>query len=121
MIDPSPAPPAARPRRRPDPPAVFARVRHGLALLVVLIAAVVLATGHGQVCSGVLTPSGAVVSACRPPTVSDGVAVVFALLVLLLLVPDLAEFGVPGLLTLKRRVAEGRVAWVGILLAILLK
>ncbi len=98
-------PPSGR-RRWPDLVTALAWARRGLAVLIVLVAAAVLAAGHGRVCTDVLTQSGTVVPTCRPPTVGDGVVVAFALLVLLLLIPDLAEFGVPGLLTLKRRVAE---------------
>jgi hypothetical protein len=103
VTEPTPVPP---PPNRLDVVAALAWVRRGLALLVVLAGAVVLAAGHGQVCTDVLTQAGQVVPTCRPPTVSDGVVVAFTLLVLLLLVPDLAEFGVPGLLTLKRQVAH---------------
>jgi hypothetical protein len=47
-----------------------------------------------------------VVRTCRAPSVGDGEVLAFGLLVLLLLLPDLTEFGVPGLITLRRRVSE---------------
>jgi hypothetical protein len=98
-------PPRVRPRWIPSP-AVLTWARRGLVVAVVLAVAITLAAGRGRVCSDALTNAGAVVRTCRAPSVGDGEVVAFGLLVLLLLLPDLTEFGVPGLITLRRRVAE---------------
>jgi hypothetical protein len=47
-----------------------------------------------------------VVETCRAPQATDGLVIGYALFILLLLAPDLAELGVPGLFTLRRRVEE---------------
>jgi hypothetical protein len=59
------------------------------------------------VCRDKLTSTGAVVEVCGPVGTEDVVLVGFALLVTLLLVsPDLSEFSIPGLVSIKRRLAE---------------
>jgi hypothetical protein len=80
--------------------------RRGLAVAVVLVAVVLLATGHGQACSDSITTSGAVLRTCRAPQAGDGLVIGYAVFVLLLLAPDLAELGVPGLITLRRKVDD---------------
>jgi hypothetical protein len=87
-------------------PGWFDRVRRGAAMLAVLVAVGFIAAGRAQVCSDSVTGSGAVVTTCRAPQASDGLVIAYALFILLLLAPDLAELGVPGLLTLRRRVDE---------------
>ena len=87
-------------------PTRFDLGRRGVALLVVLVAVALVASGRGRVCAESVTGAGAVVSTCRAPQATDGVVLGFGLLVLLLLAPDLAEVGVPGLFTLRRRVEE---------------
>lgn len=82
------------------------RVRRGGALLAVLVAVGLIGAGRAKVCAQAVTGSGAVVTTCRAPQASDGLVIAYALFVLLLLAPDLAELGVPGLLTLRRRVNE---------------
>jgi hypothetical protein len=82
------------------------RLRRGLALLAVLVAVGFVAADRARVCAQAVTGSGAVVTTCRGPQASDGLVIAYALFVLLLLAPDLAELGVPGLLTLRRRVDE---------------
>jgi hypothetical protein len=96
------------PRRRPvrGRTTWLDRVRRTLALLAVLVAVGIVASGRGRVCSESVTGAGAVVTTCRAPQATDGVVIGYALLVLLLLGPDLAEAGVPGLFTLRRRVDE---------------
>jgi hypothetical protein len=99
-------PPPPRRRWAPPPDMILVWLRRGLVVAVVITAAVVLATGHGRVCSDAVTNAGAVVRTCRTPSIGDGEVLVFGLLVLLLMLPDLSEFGVPGLITLRRRVSE---------------
>ncbi len=76
-------------------------------------AASVLASGWA-VCEQRLATVGAqaVVEVCRPPAMSDLPVVGGVVVVLLLLLPDLAEVGLPGFISLKRRVedTEGRLA-----------
>jgi hypothetical protein len=81
-------------------------VRRGLAVAVVLFAVASIAGGWGRVCSEATTPDGRVVETCRTPDATDALVIAYALFVLLLLAPDLAEVGVPGLFTLRRRVEE---------------
>jgi hypothetical protein len=98
--------PPERPRRMPPPGVLLTWLRRAAVVLVMVTVAVALASGHGRVCSDAVTGAGAVVRTCRTPSVGDGEVLAFGLLVLLLLLPDLTEFGVPGLITLRRRVAE---------------
>jgi hypothetical protein len=87
-------------------PAGLDGIRRGLALLIALAAVVAVATGAVVTCSDVVTTSGAVVRTCRAPQFGDGLVVAGLVVLLLLLLPDLAEIGVPGLFTLRRRVEE---------------
>jgi hypothetical protein len=52
------------------------------------------------------TGTNAVVRVCRPLAITDPPVAGALLLVVLLLLPDLAEVGIPGFLTLKRRVEQ---------------
>ena len=99
-----PVPAGARTGRRRSRPIDHAR--RGLALLTVVVGVVLVATDHARVCSDVLTATGQVVATCHAPEATDGIVLAYGLLVLLLLGPDLAEVGVPGLFTLRRRVDE---------------
>ena len=87
-------------------PGLLDWVRRALAVLVALGAVVTIATGLVEVCSDTLTSTGTVVRTCRSPQLPDGLVVAALVVLLLLLLPDLAEIGVPGLLTLRRRVEE---------------
>jgi hypothetical protein len=95
--------PARRRRVRSGP---IDRVRRTVALLAVVAGVALVATGQAKVCSDNLTGSGQVVTTCHDPQATDAVVLGYGLLVLLLLGPDLAEAGVPGLFTLRRRVDE---------------
>ncbi len=83
--------------------------RWALALLVAIAATVYYLRGvEAQfVCHGVLD-RGEVVELCEPPGLSE--LVPFALVIVVLLAPDLTELAIPGLLSLKRTVRrqEGR-------------
>ena len=87
-------------------PGLLDWLRRALAVVVAVAAVVAVATGAAEVCADTLTPAGAVVRTCRAPQLSDGLVVASLVVMLLLLLPDLAEIGVPGLLTLRRRVEE---------------
>lgn len=80
--------------------------RRGLALLAALVGVALVASDWARVCSDALTGGGQVVTTCHAPQATDAVVVAYVLFVLLLLGPDLAEAGVPGLFTLRRRVDE---------------
>jgi hypothetical protein len=83
------------------------RLRWSLAALVLVVGIAI--TGIGwRVCEDKLatTGSSAVARVCRPPTITDPPVAAGLFLVLLLLLPDLAEIGIPGFVTLKRRVEE---------------
>jgi hypothetical protein len=97
--------PSWRPTRRITP-SWPDRIRRGFAVAAVLVAIGFVGFGRAQVCSDSVTGSGAVVNTCRAPQATDGLVLGYALFVLLLLAPDLAELGVPGLFTLRRRVEE---------------
>ncbi len=62
-----------------------------------------LATDHVQVCEQQMSASAAPAEFCHPPHLDDPLVLGVVLLVLFLLGPDLAEFGVPGLVTLRWR------------------
>lgn len=78
------------------------------------VAALILAGGTFLVSRGwtmcedklATTGTNAVVRVCRPLAVTDPPVAGALLLVVLLLLPDLAEVGIPGFLTLKRRVEQ---------------
>jgi hypothetical protein len=83
------------------------RLRWSLAALVLVVGIAI--TGMGwRVCEDKLatTGSSALARVCRPPAITDPPVAAGLFLVLLLLLPDLAEIGIPGFLTLKRRVEE---------------
>jgi hypothetical protein len=101
-----PALAGGRDRRRRDRSRPIDQARRALALVTVLVGVVLVATGQTRVCSEVLTATGQVVATCRTPQATDGIVLGYGLFVLLLLGPDLAEAGVPGLFTLRRRVDE---------------
>lgn len=87
-------------------PLVVDWLRRGLAVLIAVGAVVAVASGTADVCADTLTQTGTVVRTCRSPQVGDGLVVASLVVLLLLLLPDLAEVGVPGLFTLRRRVEE---------------
>jgi len=82
------------------------RIRRAAAILAVLVAVGFVGFDWAQVCAQSVTGSGNVVTACRAPQATDGLVIAYGLFILLLLAPDLAELGVPGLFTLRRRVEE---------------
>lgn len=98
-------PPTWRHGRRAEP-SWADRIRRGLAMVAVLVAVGFVGSGRARVCSDSVTAGGAVVHTCRAPQATDGLVLGYAVFVLLLLAPDLAELGVPGLFTLRRRVEE---------------
>jgi hypothetical protein len=75
-------------------------------MVAVLVAVALVGFGQARVCAESVTGGGAVVRTCRAPAATDGLVLGYAVFVLLLLAPDLAELGVPGLFTLRRRVEE---------------
>jgi hypothetical protein len=75
-------------------------------MVAVLVAVAFIGFGWARVCAESVTGGGAVVSTCRAPQATDGLVLGYAVFLLLLLAPDLAELGVPGLFTLRRRVEE---------------
>jgi hypothetical protein len=81
-------------------------LRRGLAVAIAILAVVAVATGWVETCSDTVTDAGQVVRTCRAPEFGDGLVVAMLVVLLLLLLPDLAEVGVPGLFTLRRRVEE---------------
>jgi hypothetical protein len=56
----------------------------------------------------------AVVRVCRPPALTDLPVVTGLLVALLLLLPDLAEIGIPGFISLKRRVDDQEAKLAGL-------
>jgi len=75
--------------------------------VVLAIAAVALVAADAvSVCEQVLGAGGVPVSTCRPPRSGDAVTLAFLALLLALLAPDIAEAGVPGLFTLRSRLAR---------------
>jgi hypothetical protein len=87
-------------------PAVLDWVRRALAVVIAVGALVAVATGMVETCADTVTPTGTVVRTCRAPEFGDGLVAAGLVVMLLLLLPDLAEVGVPGLFTLRRRVEE---------------
>ena len=81
-------------------------LRRSIACLVAVAAVGGTAAGVVRVCSQQLTGTGGVVTVCRAPGATDALTLAVGLVLLLLLTPDVAEIGLPGLITLRRRVAE---------------
>ncbi len=105
--DPNPRRPIRESRTRRDSRATRVDwARRGLAMVAVLVAIGFIAAGHAQVCSEAVTSGGSVVRTCRAPQASDGLVLGYAVFILLLLAADLAELGVPGLFTLRRKVDD---------------
>lgn len=77
-----------------------------LAGLLLLVS--VFLTWDRTVCGDELANTGdqGAVRVCRPVAISDAPVVGGILLILLLLLPDLSEIGIPGFLSLKRQVRE---------------
>jgi hypothetical protein len=73
----------------------------------VLLGSVALTWGR-TVCGDALASTGdqGVVRVCRPVAITDAPVLGGLLLILLLLLPDLSEIGIPGFLSLKRQVRE---------------
>lgn len=105
--------PSASPLPRPAVRGLAARtrgLRWALAVLLAVVALAAAASGWVEVCSA----SGT----CRPPAAGDAVTLGFALVVLLLLAPDLGEASLGGLLTVKAvRDQEERLSGVEAALA----
>ncbi len=80
-------------------------LRWVLAVLLALGAVAAVVSGIAQVCPETAVGER-VVQLCRPPRLGDGVTLGFGLVLALLLLPDLAEVNVPGLVQLKSRLAE---------------
>lgn len=83
----------------------LAPVRRVTAVLLAVAAVATTATGWLAICDERVV-GGAVREVCRTPQIDDGLTLVFGLLLLLLVLPDLAEVGVPGLVSLRSRVDE---------------
>lgn len=92
--------------------APWARTRHGIALGLLAIGATTAALGYRE-CSitGTLKADDTVVAltTCAPPTVTSATILLFLMLVVALLWPDISEITVLGV-SLKRKVAEARAA-----------
>jgi hypothetical protein len=84
-----------------------ARLVAATLVAIALLAYVIGSTYWGPLssCHQQVAPNGAVVTTCGAVGVSDAAVVVAVLLVVLLLLPDFAEVAIPGLISLKRRVA----------------
>jgi hypothetical protein len=87
-------------------PGTWKKIRWTTAAIIVG-GAIFLSRGQ-TVCEDKLTTNGPnqVVQTCRPLTITDPQVAGTLFLAVLFLLPDLAEVGIPGLLTLKRRVEE---------------
>lgn len=85
---------------------IFDWTRRVLAGLLLLVS--VFLTWDRTVCGDELANTGdqGAVRVCRPVAISDAPVVGGILLILLLLLPDLSEIGIPGFLSLKRQVRE---------------
>jgi hypothetical protein len=95
------------------------QARWAVAASLLLLGIVYSRTGW-TVCEEKLATIGnqAVVKVCRPPTLTDLPVVGGLLLMLLLLFPDLAEIGIPGFVSLKRRVEEHDAQLAGLQLRV---
>src|SRR6266540_749607 len=102
-----------------DKDRAWPRVRWSLAVLL-LLAGIGYAISGPRVCEDKLATVGgqAVVRACHAPSVSDLPVVGGLLLQVLMLIPDLAEIGIPGFVSLKRRVEEHEATLAGLQLQI---
>jgi hypothetical protein len=86
--------------------------RWALVILLALAAVALVAADAVSVCEQIVSARDTPVTVCRPPRSGDAVTLSFLALLLALLAPDLAEAGVPGLFTLRSRLAaqEERLA-----------
>ncbi len=100
------APPSSRRRPPLQMPAWLDWARRAVALAVALAGTVAVGAGKVSVCSDVVTTTGRVVRVCRPPQFTDGLVVAGLVVVILLLLPDLGEIGLPGMFSLRRTVEE---------------
>jgi cell division protein FtsB len=101
-------------QEQPDARAdVWRYVRWTLVVLAIGLGVAALLGDWYSVCEDQLVgepgPEMTVVSVCRDPGVTDLLPLTFLLVVLLLLWPELSELGIPGFLTLKRRVQAAEV------------
>lgn len=90
---------------RSRPAGWLATVRRLAAALLAVAAVTATTTGWLAICDEQVVGSS-VREVCRSPQIYDGLTLAFALLLLLLVLPDLAEVGVPGLVSLRGRVDE---------------
>jgi hypothetical protein len=77
-------------------------VRWGLVVVLAVAAVALAATGVLEVCAESLAGSE-IVQTCRPPRAGDGVMLAMAVLVAVLLAPDVSEVALGGVLTLRSR------------------
>jgi len=90
----------------------WGRTRFGIALGLLIIGVVTAVLGYRECTdTGTLKADNSVVTltACTPPTVTSATVLLFLLLVVALLWPDISEITVLGV-SLKRKVAEARAA-----------
>ncbi|MGH8867147.1 MAG: hypothetical protein ACRDYU_04035 [Actinomycetes bacterium] len=80
-------------------------LRRALVVGLATAGLVVLVTGWLDVCDQQVV-AGSVTEVCRAPRIDDGLVLVFGLVLLLMVLPDLTEVGVPGLLSLRREVGQ---------------
>lgn len=59
-----------------------------------------------MVCQDQVTQAGSVTTVCQPVAATDAIVLIALLVIVLLLLPDFAEVAIPGLISLRRRVAE---------------
>lgn len=83
-------------------------LRAWLAFGLVVASAAWLLTGVPKVCRTQVTNIGTAVEVCGAPAVGDAVVVAVACVVALLFLPDLAEIGIGGFLTLKLKEAAAK-------------
>ena len=88
------------------PAGPFSWVRRGLAAAIVVGGLLAIGTDRVHTCEQKQSVFGTVATVCHPPHLDDPLVVGGIVLALLLLLPDLAEFSVPGLVTLKLRLRE---------------
>ncbi len=80
-------------------------VRWLLAALVLIAVVAAVLSGVAQVCAEQAV-GGELERVCRPPRAGDAITLAVGLVLGLLLVPDVAEIGVPGLVQVKRRLDD---------------
>lgn len=91
-------------------------VRWSAAMLLLVAGIVGIIISRWTVCEERLATVGgqAVVRVCRPPALTDLPVVTGLLVALLLLLPDMVEIGIPGFISLKRRVEDQEAKLAGL-------